>query len=375
MTVPIALVGEAWGESEQRLGEPFVGSSGVCLLEMLNDAEIITLDREDYANIEAYWRSGNDGASREPLYIKLIWRRHPISRFNVFNVRPEGNKIEALCGPKREDITGLPPLSQGKYFKAEYIHHVEKLYSDLRDLQPNVVIAFGNTATWALLRRTAITRIRGAVAESTTVLGLKVLPCIHPATILRQWENRHVTVLDLQKALRESQFPEVRRPKREIWTEPSISDLEVFYERYIRGANFIAPDIETVGRDITCVGFAPRRDVAIVVPFYDAERSGKNYWQSFEEERLAWEWVRRVLDHPAPKIFQNGLYDIHFLWRAMGIKVRNAEHDTMLLHHALQPESPKGLGFLGSVYTDEASWKVTMRDRSAKLMTLKRDDT
>jgi hypothetical protein len=374
MTVPLALVGEAWGESEARLGEAFVGASGVCLLEMLNDAQIITLDREDYANIEAYWRSGSDGASREPMYVRLVWRRHPIPKLNVFNLRPPGNKIEELCGPKRDDTTGLPPLSQGKYFRAEYLPHVEKLYSDLKALAPNLVVAFGNTPCWALLRRTAITRIRGAVAESPVINGLKVLPCIHPAAILRQWDYRHVTVLDLAKAKRESAFPELRRPKREIWTEPSLADLDEFYERYIRGADFIAPDIETIGSAITCIGFAPRRDVSIVVPFYDPSRSGANYWASFEEERSAWEWVRKVLDHPAPKVFQNGLYDIHFLWRGYGIKVRNAQHDTMLLHHAMQPESPKGLGFLGSVYTDEASWKVTMRDRSAKSQTLKRDD-
>jgi len=34
----------------------------------------------------------------------------------------------------------------------------------------------------------------------------------------------------------------------------------------------------------------------------------------------------------------------------------------MLAHHALQPESEKGLGFLGSVYTNEPSWKL-MRAR------------
>jgi hypothetical protein len=43
----------------------------------------------------------------------------------------------------------------------------------------------------------------------------------------------------------------------------------------------------------------------------------------------------------------------------------------MLLHHALQPESPKGLDFLGSVYTEEASWKL-MRPRGKQ--TIKRDE-
>jgi hypothetical protein len=71
------------------------------------------------------------------------------------------------------------------------------------------------------------------------------------------------------------------------------------------------------------------------------------------------------------KTFQNGLYDISFLWRSYGLRVRNPEHDTMLLHHALQPESPKGLDFLGSVYTEEASWKL-MRPRGKQ--TIKRDE-
>jgi hypothetical protein len=42
----------------------------------------------------------------------------------------------------------------------------------------------------------------------------------------------------------------------------------------------------------------------------------------------------------------------------------------MLLHHALHPESEKGLGFLGSVYTNEASWKL-MRGKSE---TIKREE-
>jgi uracil-DNA glycosylase len=370
MTRRIALVGEAWGETEDAVKHAFVGSSGVELLKMLGEAGIITLSRSDWECIDAWWRF------RDGQYTKLIWRAHEeeVATFNVFNLRPPHNDIEALCCSKREDITGLPPLRMGKYFKKEHLHHVEKLYDDLKRLRPNLVIAFGNTPCWALLRRTAITRIRGAVAESAVIGGLKVLPCIHPAAILRQWELRHATVLDLVKANREREFPEIRRPKREIWTAPTIQDLHDFYQRYIESATIIAPDIETQGSDITCVGFATGRNISIVVPFYDPRKSGGNYWATVNEERQAWQWVRKVLDHPAPKLFQNGLYDIHFLWRGRGIPVRNALHDTMLLHHALFPESPKGLGFLGSLYTDEASWKVTMRDRSAKNMTLKRDD-
>jgi hypothetical protein len=41
----------------------------------------------------------------------------------------------------------------------------------------------------------------------------------------------------------------------------------------------------------------------------------------------------------------------------MKIKVLGAAEDTMLLSHALHPESLKGLGYLGSVYSSEAAWK------------------
>jgi hypothetical protein len=42
----------------------------------------------------------------------------------------------------------------------------------------------------------------------------------------------------------------------------------------------------------------------------------------------------------------------------MGLRPANVAEDTMLLHHSLFPELPKGLGFLGSIYTNEASWKL-----------------
>ena len=80
--------------------------------------------------------------------------------------------------------------------------------------------------------------------------------------------------------------------------------------------------------------------------------------------------MRRVLGDPdIPKLFQNGAYDIAFLWRAYGIKTMGAAHDTMLLQHALQPEALKGLGYLGSIYSDEGSWKHMRR----KDETIKRD--
>jgi uracil-DNA glycosylase len=150
MTRRIAFVGEAWGEAEDACKHAFVGSSGVELLKMAGEAGIITLSREDWECIDSWWRF------RDGNYTKLIWRAHAeeVATFNVFNMRPPGNDIEAFCGPKRDDITGLPPFKQGKYFKKEYLHHADQLYADLKAMAPNLVVAFGNTPCWALLRRT-----------------------------------------------------------------------------------------------------------------------------------------------------------------------------------------------------------------------------
>jgi hypothetical protein len=164
--------------------------------------------------------------------------------------------------------------------------------------------------------------------------------------------------MDLQKAERQSHFPEVRWPKRELWIEPTLEDLYEFERRYIGDGVTLACDIETYGNQITVIGFAPRPDIAIVIPFYDQRRKDRSYWHDAGDERRAWEFVRKTLqDSGIRKVFQNGLYDIAFLYRSVGIKVKGAEHDTMLMHHSLQPESLKGLGYLGSIYTDERAWK------------------
>ena len=337
----IALVGEAWGEQEERERRPFVGPAGWQLNSMLRDAGIA---------------------------------RHECFLTNVFNLRPRPtNKIDNLCSPKKEVRHALPPLSNGKYVRDEYLGELERLYDELRLCKPNVAVALGGTATWALLRNGRISKLRGAISESPVIDGLKVLPTYHPSFILQNnYEARHVTVLDLQKARREAEFPEVRRPRRVIYTEPLLHDIERFYETHIRRALRLAVDIETRDNQITCIGFAPATDVALVVPFEDLRKPGGSYWGSLEAELSAWEWVKRILDCPVPKVFQNGLYDLHRLWRSYGIPVRNCEHDTMLLHHALQPESPKGLDYLGSIYTDEAAWKLTVRMKHKT--TIKRED-
>jgi uracil-DNA glycosylase len=341
----IALVGEAWGIEEAKARAPFVGGSGYELTKMLKEA----------------------GIHRADCHLT-----------NVFNLHPPSNDLSFLCGPKERGVPGYPKLLRGNdksfnhytgdYVRAKFLLELERLSDELIEVDPNVVVALGNTALWALAGQTTISKSRGSTMLSThTASGFKVLPTYHPAAVLRQWNLRPICVVDLGKALRESTHPEIIRPTREIWIEPTLEDIYEFHRRFIEGVPLISVDIETSGRSITCLGIAPARQRAIVIPFYSRKGLGRNYWGTAKLEREVWSYVSELLGSPSPrKLFQNGLYDIAFLYRAMGIVTRGAAEDTMLLHYSLQPESLKGLGFLGSVYTDEGSWKDLRKFKGTK---------
>lgn len=353
----LMIVAEAYGRNEELVKQPLVGATGRLLNELLETVGIIPA-----------------GTTREvsPAYTNFLYHTRnriydaaSIYLTNVFRVHPEGNKIEALCGPR---WGSLPAIKAGKYMRAEFLPELERLGQEIHDQKPNLILGLGSVALWALLGTSAIRKNRGAIAQSR--FG-KLLPTWHPASLFpgRSPENRPVLTMDLYKAKREMEFAEVRRPNRFVYLSEAFADIE-FGIREMHGAMILSVDIETVGRQITCIGFAWTKHHSLVIPIFDQRNPDKSYW-SAENEPLVWRYIAQICNLPVPKLFQNGMYDIRFLYEQYGITVSNCEHDTMLLHHALQPELPKGLGFLGSVYSDEPAWKL-MRPKGKG--TIKRED-
>lgn len=341
----IMIVGEAWGKDEAAIQAPFVGASGNELNRMLAEAGI---------------------------------RRHECYLTNVFNLQPQPtNDVLNLCGPKDADVIhDMPPLQKGKYVYEKYRPEIQRLWQEVIDVRPNLIIALGNTPLWALTGQVGIGRARGTPMESITPPGFKVIGTYHPAAVLRDWSLRPVVVADLMKCARQAAFPEVRRPRREIWLDPTIPDIQRFYAQFIPSAKELSIDIETAGQtQITCVGFAPSRNRAIVIPFVDWRKPGGNYWPTAHMEKLAWGLVKKFCEHAdnpdCEVVGQNFLYDINWLLSKLGIVIKNFRRDTMLKHHALNPELEKGLGFLGSIYTDEPAWKLM---RSKNFGSAKRGD-
>jgi len=336
-TAKIALVGEAPGETEESTGFPFMGSAGQELTRMLTEA----------------------GIARSDCYLT-----------NVLSIRPPNNKLHEFCA-SRDDVGreySLPPLSNGKYLRPEFLPELDRLREELLEVNPTVVVALGGTASWALLQQSGITAIRGVVAPGVLVPH-KILPTFHPSAVLRNWSFRTIVIVDLIKAARESTFLGIKRPERRVYYDPTVSDLAEIKE-ILLAAPILGTDIETKRKQISCIGFAPSISESYVIPFIDLRKPNGSYWSTAQEEYEAFDMVDSILSSDVPKLFQNGLYDMQYLLR-MGFRLRNVKHDTMLLHHAKYPEMQKSLGFMGSVYTNEASWK-TMRPRGEDA--LKRDD-
>jgi hypothetical protein len=84
----------------------------------------------------------------------------------------------------------------------------------------------------------------------------------------------------------------------------------------------------------------------------------------------AWKFIFDLLaSHEV--LGQNFLYDLWYLVDS-GLQLARYKHDTMLKHHAYEPEIAKDLGFMGSIYTNETVWKQ-QRPKRRKAST-KRED-
>lgn len=341
----VVFVGEAWGENEDKIHSPFVGWSGFELSRMIAEAG---LAKEPPLKPEQF----------SSMMLRDWWDRQGILLTNVFAFRPADNKLTQICGKKKDVGKDYKhdKIGQEGYVLPRFLAELERLRDELCFAERTCVVAFGAKAAWALLGSAKIGAIRGVAASSTLVRGLKILPTYHPAGIMRNWSWRAIAIADLIKvANREQHFAEVRRPERTILRDPTVADIRAWLNVPARA---YAIDTETVNRQIEMIGLARSRSEALVIRLVNKSRLGFSHWSESDEQEI-WRLLRWRLEDPSiVKIFQNGLYDLQYFIRRSPLRPRNCSEDSMLLSHSLFPELPKGLGFLGSIHTNEASWKL-----------------
>ena len=333
----IAFVFDFPTTDEQRLGEIMVGSTGKMFHKM---CEILELNVENCLLTHAL-------AQKPP-------QENPAHFFM--------NKKNYSKFSKENKWRSKYPVNGFGFLKQEFESELERLQNELNACAPNIIIAMGSLALWALTGLDKIGTYRGTILKSDLTGGTKVMPTFSPSAVIRNFDFRPIVLADIKKAVEESNTPEIKIKERELWIEPTIEDLQSFEESFIKENNEDEPlsfDIETAGGFITCIGFAPNDSTALVIPFKDKRNVLQNYWTDVAHERQAWAWIKRILENDKiTKVAQNQTYDVSWLEYKHNIKVAGTIHDTMHAQHALQPEQQKGLGFLGSIYTNEGAWKT-----------------
>lgn len=316
MNPPIALVGEQPGKTEVMKRECFVGPAGRELNDIMRTAQIprsscyITNVIKDLnLPLAAYIQFGKNGAS-------------PSQMFNEYRLF---------------------------------------LRDELQYVRPNVCVAVGGVALYALTDRIGITKWRGSILESNLVPGLKVIPTIHPATIIppkNVYLNRHLIMFDLIKAREESGSPKIDLIERKVIIRPNYYQCLEFLDKVIeighRG-QIVDFDIEVVREELSCFSFAISATESICIPFTD----GFNDYFPVDQEEKIMRLLCDILEDPAIAIRgQNIAFDISFMFYKYGIRTQGDIHDTMVAQKITMPDYPAGLDFIDSVHTDIPYYKA-----------------
>ena len=317
----LMIVGEAPGENEIRLGQPFVGASGEELNRMLHEA----------------------GIMRSSCFVT-----------NVCKERPADNDISLWVDDRKKCPGPQWVAHRDRWVQAPVLNGVEMLQKEIDLCKPKVILALGNVALWALTGKWGIKSWRGSVLKQdlASTVSPVVIPAYHPAAILREWSNRACTVHDLRRAAAHLSENPPKAPQYNFLVRPSFDTASRTLSNLLsiadNGTIKLSVDIETRKGHIACIGLAWTKTDAICIPLMCVERA-EGYW-SLEEEAALVVLLRRLLQHRNVDIVgQNFLYDAQYLYRHWFV-VPAFRRDTMLSHHALFPGTPKGLDYLSSIY-------------------------
>lgn len=329
----IMLVGEAYGQEEERAQEPFVGISGQELNRMLHAA----------------------GIMRSECYTT-----------NLVNARPKNNDFAEWLPERKTDVTFRHVQLRDRKVDPIVLQGYQRLQKEIELVQPNVIVTFGNTPTWALTGAWGVTKWRGSMLGGGA--SPKIIPTYHPAAVLRQWAWRAITIQDLKRVRKESESRiYLTKPDWHFQIRPSffrVLDVLQTLHRWLESPEsesgwwnrWIDFDLETRAGHIACAGLSWSRTDALVIPLMCTE-SNDGYWLPEEESQIVW-WLYRVLAHPQVKVrWQNGLYDAQYTWRHWHFVPRGGQ-DTMISQHSLFGSQEKSLAFQASMYCDHyVYWK------------------
>ena len=268
------------------------------------------------------------------------------------------NVIKDLDAPLRKyidlDTKGRYSISENGWT------YINELKDELKALNLNVIVAYGNIALIALTNRVGITKWRGSVLDSTLVPGLKVIPTFHPSTFIppkMNFLNKPLICFDLKRAKYESEFKEVRREIRNIKIKPnfneSVAILKHAYTGGLHGTT-IDLDIEVINEELDCISVATNPYNSTSIPFRYSQGDYFTVDQEYEIMLL----VEAIMS--SKKISKRGanfIFDMQFLFHKYGILPRGNIHCTQIAQKISFPDFKAGLDFVTTMHTDIPYYK------------------
>lgn len=224
-----------------------------------------------------------------------------------------------------------------------------KLLTDLQNAGIEMVLTMGPHALYCLTELVGLDTYRGTHLDCPFLPGVQVVPTYSPVIYSRlAWHERPYVA----SCMRKVQTKYIDAP-RTIYIPETISDLYDFSAQHITSE--LVFDVETnIGCRITDFSVAPTSSVCLYVQLED--RAHKSFWSPADEVQIfAWLHILAVNKNISWG-FHNATYDLTYL-DAYGIKPLGHIFDTMLRHHAYQPEWEKSLGFLASLHLPTRPWK------------------
>jgi len=338
----IVFIGEAPGGDEDLKGVPFVGRAGWIFKNAVTD-------------------TGH------------LW--HKAHKTNVICCRPPNNKIESVEGQTAIDCC-----------RAGFFEELYALYKR----GAKVFVPVGATAIAAFGITESITRIRGSVTPmrwrmadfftdgvkdvmvlepSDGAYDILCIPTFHPAFLDYSKDPRHqVTFInDLDKAYELTKKRYVP-PAENFNIYPTALEIEDRARSAVENSNLLAVDLETSGfvpghAAIIVTGIAETGERAFSIPFL--KEGGKQNFEPFDKAAALAQL--KIMMEECDTIFQNALFDARHLMY-LGCEPKRIKHDTMILHHCLNPELPHNLGYITSVYGKTPYWKGEMLDSMKALI-------
>lgn len=312
---PIVIIGEAPGKDEEREHEAFVGRAGQKLEATFNAAGIYT---------------------RRDAFVTNTVKCRPIE-----NRTPDSKE----CKTCREN-----------YLVYEITAYPRKL-----------IVALGNIGYYGVVPKGSPSGImrRSGIFEESEEFGCYILPCIHPAAVLRNPSNE-VLLRDVAEKVKQFIADGYSIPSRRSVIYREVHNLEDFEDlvRDLRESKQFVIDLETTGFSfwedrILCMSFSTSPFSAWCLPM---EANGNWLWPK-DDWALVQEGLRQLFEDPKiGKIGHNLKFDLKFLIRHFGWSINGSLNDPMLMHHLLDENTAHGLKPLAARFTDLGDYSRGLED-------------